>query len=75
MRIDSASHVNINKVNIVNVSNYGKQALITKKTEYTKIPIGLGGLGNEAKVYKGNSIFGLSLSNCESVKVKNYSLI
>lgn len=74
LRIDSASNININKLNIVNVSNYGKQAPLRNKTEYTKIPIGLGGLGNETKVYKGNSIFGLSLSNCEYVKVKNSAI-
>ena len=71
LRIDSASNININNLNILNVNNYGKQAPINEKTEYTKNPIALGGHGNEKKVYKGNSVFGASLSNCEYVKVKN----
>ena len=69
LRIDGASDIKINNLHIHNIENYGDKARKTEKTVYSKIPIGIG--NEETKVYKGNSVSGLSLSYCDNVEITN----
>ena len=75
IRVDSGKNIHINRVKVEKVENYGSVNNDVKKTNYSKFPIALGGFNNERDVYKGNMVFGISLSNCEDCTINETEII
>ena len=75
IRIDSGKDIHINRVKVEKVENYGSVNNDVKKTNYSKFPIALGGFNNEKDVYKGNMVFGISLSNCENCTINETEVV